>query len=77
MHYFNKFIKEDFLSVDQCFYKGFLVKFIKWVPNWSEENLNMTAYWLKCKKFPPEIKHFKTLTRIGDSLGKLICIESD
>ena len=61
----------------KCFYKGFLANFIKWEPNWSEEKLNKTAYWLECKNFPPEIKYFKTLTKIGNFLGKLLGIESD
>lgn len=65
------------VKTKNCFYKGFLVNFITWEPNWLEEKLNKISYWLEIKNLPPEIKHLKTLIKIGNLLGKLIGIESD
>lgn len=65
----SKISKKILISTSNCYYKGFLVNFLEWEPNWNEAKFKKTHIWL-------ESKHLKTLIKIGNSIGCLKGIDS-
>lgn len=67
------------IGISNYFYKVYPVKFIAWVPNFNDSNnkKSLVAKWIECEKFPPKLNNIDIIKRIGQSLGKLIGIESN
>ena len=70
-------MKKEFLQLDECFFKGYVIKFFEWFPNCKEEKLNFfIPTWVTLQSVPPELMHLKIIKRIGSSIGKLIGIDA-
>lgn len=75
LHCKNKETRNKIIPISKCYYKGHVVKFQTWIPNWNDEEEHVIPTLYECSNLLVEIKHLYTLFRIGKSIGKRIGID--
>ncbi|XP_070042758.1 uncharacterized protein [Nicotiana tomentosiformis] len=80
-YYTVKFAKEEnmikVLQNGPCFINGFFLSVQKWVPNFvaKKAQQSYTAIWVRLPQLPTEFYDKIILTRIGNSIGKLLKVD--
>lgn len=69
-------MKKEFLRVSDCLFKGHAIKFFDWIPNFREDNLDLTIpTWFVINSFPPKLHQIGIIRRIGRTIGELIGLD--
>lgn len=77
IHCCEEDVKRVFLADSDYFYNGYVVKFLDWLPNCNEDNLNFVIpTWLFINPIPPELNQLGIIRRIGQPMGELIGLDA-
>ena len=69
-------VKKEFIVVSECFFKGFCVKFVEWVPNFHIDKVDcMIPLWFSMS-LPPELCDVDIIYEIGSAIGVVIAIDA-
>ena len=69
-------VKDEFIVVSECFFKGHCVKFIEWFPNFHIDKVDdMIPVWFSMS-LPPELCDVDIIYEIGSAIGVVIAIDA-
>ena len=72
IHYGDDSMKKDLFYALDYFFKGHVVKFFEWAPNYKEDNLDfLIPTWFSLKYIPPQLKYINIIKILGHSMGDL------
>lgn len=73
----EEFIKKEFISISECFFKGHCFKFIDWFPNFNIEMVDcMTPLWFSINALPLELCDIDIIYSLGSIIGKVIAVDA-
>ena len=73
----NAELKQEFLRISKCLFKGYVIKFFDWIPYYREDNLDLSiSTWFVLNSFPLELNLISIFRCISRAVGDLIGLEA-
>ena len=69
-------VKKEFIAVSECFFKGFCVKFVEWIPNFHIDKMDCVIPLWFSMNLPPELCDVDIIYEIGAAIGVVIAIDA-